>query len=110
MTQDADSHAAKAPRASSGARQVHDGNLFAWLALVSGICSWVPLVVLVAGPLTIGFALAAFVTAAVRRRDRRRLKPALWGLVVGAVGAGLQALVFLSAASLGWIGAWFSGS
>ena len=110
MTQTPDSRGERQARPGSGAGHVHDGNLFAWLALVAGICSWVPLVVLVAGPLTVGFALLAFVTGAVRRRDRRRLKPALWGLVVGAVGAGLQALAFLSAASLGWIGAWFSGS
>ncbi len=71
-------------------------NVFATMALFAGIVSWVPLVIVVAFPLTIVSALAALLTA-TRRSQRRGLNAAGVGVLL-AISA---AAVHLSVAGLG---------
>jgi hypothetical protein len=81
------------------------GNVFAFLSLVSGVCSWVPLVVLVTGPLTLVFGLLAFWTAR-RRGTRQGTAAAVWGLVLAGIAVVLQGLVLASAGVVGVVGGW----
>ena len=71
-------------------------NVFATMALFAGIASWVPLVIVVAFPLTIVAALVAVVTA-TRGSQRRGLNAA----GVGVLLALSAAVVHLSVAGLG---------
>jgi len=102
------------PEAAGNRRRPHaparnhiDGdqrNVMAFMALVCGICSWVPLVVLFAAPLTLIFALLAYASLFVQGR-RRGIGGAHAGLVLATIAVILQTLVFASASVVGFIGA-----
>ena len=81
------------------------GNVFAFLALVSGVCSWVPLVVLVTAPLTLVFGLLALWNAR-RRGTRQGTAAAAWGLVLAGIAVVLQGIVLASAGVIGVVGGW----
>ncbi len=79
-------------------------NRFAFLSLICGICAWVPLVILVAAPLAVLFALLAFATG-----RGGGLAPARAGLILTAVAVALHATVLTTAGALGWVAALFGG-
>lgn len=60
-------------------------NVFATMAVFGGIASWVPLVIVLAFPLTYLCALLAVITAV--RKDRRRGLKAAWVGVILATAA-----------------------
>ena len=74
-------------------------NRFAFFSLVCGICAWVPLVILVTGPLAVLFALMALITS----RGRGGLEPARAGLILTALATVIQGIIFASAGLLGWV-------
>lgn len=76
-------------------------NHFAFLALIAGICAWVPLVIVVAAPLTVGFAILGELQAR-RTGHARGAHAGRAGLVLAGVATALQATVFASASLLGW--------
>lgn len=73
-------------------------NVFATMAVFAGIASWVPLVIVLALPLTYLSALLAVITA-VRRDARRGLKAAWVGVVLGTIAL----IVHISIAALGGV-------
>jgi hypothetical protein len=66
------------------------GNPFAFLTLMCGIASWVPLIVVITGPLTLLFFVLAHVSAPARTRSAR-LHAAWTGLVLAALAFAVQA-------------------
>lgn len=90
----ASSHADSAPVTTLEARPTQrisdhlrkdERNVFATMAVFAGIASWVPLVIVLAFPLTLLCAALALLTAI--RKDRRRGLKAAWVGVVLAVSA-----------------------
>lgn len=77
-------------------------NRFAFFSLVCGICAWVPLVILVTGPLAVLFAIMALITS----RGRGGLEPARAGLILTALATVIQGVIFASAGMLGWALSW----
>lgn len=73
-------------------------NVFATMAVFAGIASWVPLVIVMALPLTYISALLAVVTA-VRKDARHGLKAAWIGVVLGTTAL----VVHVSIAALGGV-------
>lgn len=86
-----------APRRQQGA-----GNPFAFLALMCGITSWVPLIIVITFPLTLVFFVAAHVFA-WRRGLPRRLNAAWTGLVLAALSLAVQGALTGIAGIPGWI-------
>lgn len=76
-------------------------NLFATMAVFAGIASWVPLVIVLALPLTYICATLAVITAV--RSDARKGLKAAW---VGVVLATVALLVHLAIVSVGFIFGW----
>ncbi len=74
-------------------------NPFAFLALMCGVASWVPLIVMITGPLTFAFALLAVMTP-----GRGRFRPALYGVGLALAAFALQAGIALIAGVFGHIG------
>lgn len=74
---------------------------FAFLSLIAGICAWVPLVIVAAAPIAVGFALLSWVRT--EGGGRGRLPPASRaGLVLTAVAVLIQAAAFGLASVFGW--------
>lgn len=80
------------------------GETFAFLTLMCGIASWVPIIVVITGPLTLAFFVLAMVSA--RRGGRRGRVHAAWtGLILALLSllfqvglAGIAALPGILAA------------
>lgn len=66
------------------------GNPFAFLTLMCGIASWVPLIVVITGPLTIGFFVVTLITQ-WRKGEPGRVHAAWTGLILGLMSFVLQA-------------------
>ena len=65
------------------------GETFAFLTLMCGIASWVPIIVVITGPLTFGFFGLAMVSA--RRRGQRGRVHAAWtGLLLTCLSLAFQ--------------------
>lgn len=84
-------------------RRERTGNSFAFLTLMCGIASWVPLIVVITGPLTIGFFIASHVVMR-RRGEPGRVHAAWTGLMLGFMAFLLQAVLAVVAAIPGLIG------
>ncbi len=78
-------------------------NLPAFVALFCGVASWVPLIIVITGPLTFLFAGLAVVNAR-RRDDRTQLSLAWWGIVLALGSVGLQGALAALAGGIGWFG------
>lgn len=93
----------RAPNARRNRRQ-RTGNAFAFLALMCGIASWVPLIVVITGPLTLGFFVIAHL-GAWRRGEPHRIHAAWTGLVLALLSFALQGGLALVAAIPGVLSA-----
>jgi hypothetical protein len=87
--------------ARAGTRQAK--NLPALVTLFCGIASWVPLIVVITGPLTFLFAGLAVLNAR-RRAERRQLNLAAWGVALTFGAVAVQGGFTVLAGALGWIG------
>lgn len=76
--------AGKKPPRIADHMQRDQRNVFATMAVFAGIASWVPLVIVLAFPLTYLCALLALITA-VRKDRRRGLKAAWVGVILATV-------------------------
>lgn len=76
-------------------------NLFATMAVFAGIASWVPLVIVMALPLT--YLCASLALATSIRRDSRKGLKAAW---VGVVLATTALIVHLAIAGIGFVVGW----
>ena len=92
-------HRTPAPKRSRGT-----GNAFSFLALMCGITSWVPLIVVITGPLTFAFFAIAHLIAR-REGEQRRLNAAWTGVVLALLSLALQVGLAFVAAVPGWLGA-----
>lgn len=77
-------------------------NVFATMAVFAGIASWVPLVIVLAFPLTLVCAVLALVTA-VRKDQRRGLKAAWVGVVLAVSALALHLAVTLAGLMLAYL-------
>ncbi len=78
-------------------------NHFAFLSLFMGICAWVPLMILVCGPLSFLFAGLAWMTS---QKGRDRGLGAAWaGMFLTVIAALLHTSFALLASLIGWTGA-----
>ena len=84
-------------------------NVFATMAVFAGISSWVPLVIVVALPLTYAAALLALLTGVMRNR-RRGLKAAWVGVVLATAAAVVHVLFAGIGGLIGIVGTWLSGA
>jgi small neutral amino acid transporter SnatA (MarC family) len=89
-------------------REAGAGNLFAFLTLMCGITSWVPIIVVITAPLTFGFFVLAHVFAR-RKGHRGRLHAAWTGLALTLMALGLQVALAGVAALPGMVAAGCAG-
>lgn len=89
-------------------RQPGTGNPFAFLTLMCGITSWVPLIIVITAPLTPVFFVLAHVFAR-RRGMEGRLHAAWTGLLLTCMSLGLQLALAGVAAVPGMIAAGCAG-
>lgn len=89
-------------RAVARTRRVH--NRLAFFALICGICAWVPLVILVAAPLAVLFALMAWV-----RGPRDHMGAAWAGVALTAMAVVLHTAAAILAGGIGLLGGWLAG-
>lgn len=77
----------------------------ALIALFCGIASWVPMIIVITGPLTFGFGLWGWVRA--RRRDaRKQALMASWGMALALMATALQLGIAALAGGIGLLGGW----
>lgn len=79
-------------------------NLFATMAVFAGIASWVPLVIVLAFPLTFLCAGLAIVTS-IRRDSRKGLKAAWIGVVLATTAMIVHLSIVAIGFMIGWAGA-----
>jgi hypothetical protein len=97
------------PPAPPDARGIRDRvrqesrNQWAFLSLFMGVCAWVPLVILMAAPLSLGFAAIAFATSK-RQGSTRGLGGAVYGVVLTCIAIVLHLSFALFASAIGWTG------
>ncbi|MFT6396274.1 MAG: hypothetical protein ACJAYU_001017 [Bradymonadia bacterium] len=84
------------------------GNSFAFLTLMCGITSWVPLIIIITGPLTFGFFVLAHIFAR-REGVPGRLHAAWTGLLLTMLSLGLQIALAGMAAVPGMLAVGCSG-
>jgi hypothetical protein len=80
-----------------------DRNIFAVMALFGGICSWVPLVIVVAFPLTLVAAVLSVFTV-WRRQSRRGFGAMMFGLILAITALATHLAVASLGGVVGWIG------
>ena len=80
-------------------------NMWAFLSLFMGVCAWVPLLILLAAPLSLGFAVLAFVTAR-RQNHSRGIAAAGYGVFLTLFAIVLHSSFALFASAIGWGGRW----
>lgn len=80
-------------------------NVFATMAVFAGISAWVPLVIVLAFPLTYLCAALALITAL--RSDSRKGLKAAW---VGVILATVALAVHLTIAAIGFLAGWMGSS
>lgn len=80
-------------------------NVFAVMTLFAGICSWVPLVIVVAFPLALASALLSLVTV-WRHRSRRGFSATIFGLILAVTAVCVHLAVAGLGGIIGWIGHW----
>lgn len=78
-------------------------NVFATMAVFGGITSWVPLVIVLALPLTYISAILALIFA-LRKDSRKGLSAALVGVTLGTAALGVHLAVAAVGGAVGWIG------
>lgn len=97
------------PRAAGGPPRPADHirrderNVFATMAVFGGISSWVPLVIVLALPLTYVAAVLALIVA-IRRDSRKGLSAALVGVALGTAALAVHLAVAAVGGAVGWIG------
>ncbi|MFT4703882.1 MAG: hypothetical protein ACI81R_001577 [Bradymonadia bacterium] len=92
------------PPGGASRRKKRPRNHAAMLALFCGISSWVPLIIVITGPLTFLFALIALVLS-VRSGHREQLNMAGAGVILALCALAIQGGFTLLAGGLGWAGA-----
>lgn len=102
---------AQAPSRPTGARSgtSQHKNLPAFVALFCGVASWVPLIIVITGPLTFLFAGLAVVVARRRGEGRNQLRLAWWGILLTVGSVLLQFALAALAGGIGWVGRLFGG-
>ena len=78
-------------------------NNFALVALLCGIASWVPWIVVFMAPFTYVFAILALVSARISG-NRYGLSAAWFGMLLATISLALQFGLVLIATLVGWIG------
>ena len=84
----------------SGAKQNTERNNIALIALMCGIISWVPLVALLAAPLTLVFAVWALFRARTTKY-RRGTSAAFYGVALAAISVAIQFAVISTGSIVG---------
>ena len=80
-------------------------NMWAFLSLFMGVCAWVPLLILLAAPLSLGFAVIAFATSR-RQHHTRGVAAAGYGVFLTLFAIVLHSSFALFASAIGWGGKW----
>lgn len=80
-------------------------NIFAVMTLFAGICSWVPLVIVVAFPLTILAAILSLFTV-WRKKSRRGFGATIFGLSLSFTAVATHLLVASLGGVVGVVGHW----
>ena len=81
----------------------HEPNVPALIALFCGIASWVPLIIVITGPLT--FAFGAWGWARARKRAaRKQAQMATWGMALAIMATALQLGIAAFAGGIGALG------
>lgn len=78
-------------------------NVFAVMTLFAGICSWVPLVIVVAFPLAV-FSAVLSVATVWRKESRRGFNATVFGLVLACSALFTHLAVASLGGIVGWIG------